>query len=97
MRQDGTYLVKRREGEKTTEMTKGWVASAAVHKPDAKGSATNKLEIDNKSDPSKVVFLVNGEPVYTPGCRRPTPTDGAVGLRVNHNLDVHIDGFDVHR
>jgi len=43
-----------------------------------------------------VVFLVNGEPVYTLDPKS-APTDGAVGLRVNHNLDVHIDGFDVHR
>jgi hypothetical protein len=96
VRQDGTYLVKRREGDKTTEVTKGWVASAAVHKPDAKSPSTNKLEIDNKRDPSKVVFLVNGEPVYSMDAKA-TATDGAVGLRVNHNLDLHIDGFDVHR
>jgi hypothetical protein len=96
VRQDGTYLVKRREGDKTTEVTKGWVASTAVHKPDAKGPSTNKLEIDNKRDPSKVVFLVNGEPVYSLDATA-TATDGAVGLRVNHNLDLHIDGFDVHR
>jgi hypothetical protein len=96
VRQDGSYLVKRRDGEKTTEITKGWVPSAAVHKPDAKGTATNKLEIDNKRDPSKVVFLVNGEPVYTLDAKA-TQTKGSVGLRVNHNLDVHIEGFDVHR
>jgi hypothetical protein len=96
VRQDGTYLVKRRVGDKTTEITKGWVASTAVHKPDAKGPSTNKLEIDNKRDPSKVVFLVNGEPVYSQDAKA-TSTDGAVGLRVNHNLDLHIDGFDVHR
>jgi hypothetical protein len=23
--------------------------------------------------------------------------DGDVGLRVNHNLDVRVEGFDVHR
>jgi hypothetical protein len=96
VRQDGKFLVKRREGEQTTEVTKGWVASAAVHQPDAKGPSTNKLEIDNKRDPSKVVFLVNGEPVYSLDAKA-TATDGAVGLRVNHNLDLHIDGFDVHR
>lgn len=96
IRQDGTYLVKKREGEKTSEITKGWVASAAVHKIDGKGPSTNKLEIDNKSDPSKVVFRVNGEPVYALDAKA-TTTDGAVGLRVNHNLDLHIDGFDVHR
>ena len=48
VRQDGRYLVKRRDGEKTTDVTKGWVASAAVQKPDAKGSATNLLEVDHK-------------------------------------------------
>jgi hypothetical protein len=96
IRQDGRYLVKRREGEKTTDVTKGWVQSSAVHKPGASGSSTNKLEIDHKRDPSKVVFLVNGEPVYTLDAKA-TSTDGAVGLRVNHNLDLHIDGFDVHR
>lgn len=96
IRQDGRYLVKRREGEKTTDVTKGWVESSAVHKPDAKGSSTNKLEIDNKSDPSKVVFVVNGQPVYSLDAKA-TTTDGTVGLRVNHNLDLHIAGFDVHR
>jgi hypothetical protein len=96
VRQDGTYLVKRREGEQTKEITRGWAPSAAVHKPDAKGAATNKLEIDNKQDPSKIVFLVNGEPVYTLDPKT-TSTKGSVGIRVNHNLDVHIEGFDVHR
>jgi hypothetical protein len=96
VRQDGTYLVKRREGDKTSEITKGWVASSAVHKPDDKGGSVNKLEIDHKRDPSKVVFLVNGEPVYTLDAKATDP-NGNVGLRVNHNLDLHVAGFDVHR
>jgi hypothetical protein len=64
VRQDGTYLIKRREGDKTTDVTKGWVQHAAVKKPDAKGSATNLLEIDHKGDPAKFAFLVNGQRVY---------------------------------
>ena len=96
IRQDGSYLVKRRDGDKTSDVTKGWVASTAVHKLDAKGVSTNKLEIDHKRDPSKVVFMINGEPVYSLDAKA-TSTDGAVGLRVNHNLDLHIEGFDVHR
>ena len=96
VRQDGMYLVKRRDGEKTTEITKGWVASPAVHKTDAKGTATNLLEIDHKRDSSKVVFMVNSEPVYTLDAKA-TDDNGVVGIRVNHNLDLHIDGFDVHR
>ena len=51
VRQDGSYLIKRRDGEQTTEVTKGWVVSPAVHKLDANGAATNLLEIDHKRDP----------------------------------------------
>jgi hypothetical protein len=96
VRQDGSYLIKRRAGEKTSDLSKGWVASPAVKKPDAKGGSTNLLEIDAKEDPAKVRFLVNGQTVFTADAKD-MPVDGAVGLRVNHNLDLHIEGFDVHR
>ena len=33
VRQDGSYLIKRRDGEKTSDVSKGWVQSAAVKKP----------------------------------------------------------------
>jgi hypothetical protein len=96
VRQDGTYLIKRRDGEKTSDVSKGWEQSAAVKKPDAKGSATNLLEVDNKRDPSRVAFLVNGQEVYATDAKG-MALDGIVGIRTNHNLDVHIEGFDVHR
>ena len=96
VRQDGSYLIKRRDGAKTSDISKGWTPHAAVKKPDAKGSATNLLEVDNKVDPSKVTFKVNGQDVYTTDAKG-IDVDGIVGLRVNHNLDVHVDGFDVHR
>lgn len=96
VRQDGSYLIKRREGGKTSDISKGWTPNAAVKKPDAKGSATNLLEVDNKVDPSKVTFKVNGQDVYTTEAKS-IDVDGIVGLRINHNLDVHVEGFDVHR
>ena len=71
-------------------------ANAAVKKPDANGSATNLLEVDNKVDPSKVTFKVNGQDVYSTDAKS-LNMDGIVGLRINHNLDVHVEGFDVHR
>ena len=70
------------------------VRPTAVHKTDAKGTATNLLEIDHKSDPSRVMFKVNSEPVYTLDAKA-TDDSGVVGIRVNHNLDVHIDGFSL--
>jgi hypothetical protein len=96
VRQDGSYLIKRRDGEQTSDVSKGWVASPAVQKPDAKGSATNLLEIDNNTDPAKVTFKVNGQEVYGTDAAG-MALDGVVGIRANHNLDLHVDGFDVHR
>ena len=97
VRQDGSYLIKRREGEKTTDVSKGWVQSAAVKKPEAQGLV---------DQPARGGQQAGSEPGRLPGeraggLRAPTPRtmalDGIVGLRVNHNLDVHIEGFDVHR
>src|SRR5918993_1332696 len=65
VRQDGSYLIKRRDGEKTNDVSKGWVTNAAVVKPDAKGSATNLLEVDNKVDAAKLTFKVNGQDVHS--------------------------------
>ncbi len=96
VRQDGSYLIKRREGDKTSDISKGWVQHAAVKKPDAKGSATNLLEVDNKIDPNRIGFLVNGQEVYATEAKG-MALDGVVGIRANHNLDLHVEGFDVHR
>ena len=96
VRDDGTYLIKRRDGENTSEVTKGWTAHPAIKKGDAQGKATNLLEIDAKQDPSKVDFKVNGKTVHTADAKSLDPK-GMVGLRVNHNLDVHIEGFEVHK
>ncbi len=96
VRQDGSYLIKRRNGEKTSDVSKGWVQHAAVKKPDAKGSATNLLDVDNKRDPARLAFLVNGQEVYATEAKG-MALDGIVGIRTNHNLDLHIEGFDVHR
>jgi hypothetical protein len=77
-------------------VSKGWVKHEAVKQPEGQGSSTNLLEVDNKRNPSRVTFLVNGLEVYGTDAKG-MALDGIVGLRVNHNLDVHIDGFDVHR
>jgi hypothetical protein len=96
VRADGTYLIKQRNGEKTSEITKGWTAHPAVKKADPQGKATNLLEIDAKQNSAKVDFKVNGQTVHTADAKS-LDTKGIVGLRVNHNLDVHIEGFDLHQ
>jgi hypothetical protein len=96
VRDDGKYLIKRRDGTNTTEITRGWTASPAIKKGDAQGPATNLLEIDAKLDPAKVSFKVNGTTVHTADAKS-MRTKGIVGLRANHNLDLHVEGFAVHQ
>jgi hypothetical protein len=96
VRDDGTYLIKRREGDKTSEITKGWTAHPAVKKGDAEGKASNLLEIDAKQNPSKIEFKVNGQTVHTADAAT-TSVKGIVGLRANHNLDLLVEGFDLHQ
>jgi hypothetical protein len=96
VRDDGSYLIKRRDGETTTDISKGWTAHPAVKKGDAQGRASNLLEIDAKQNPSKIDFKVNGQTVHTANAKDMN-IKGLVGLRVNHNLDVHIQDFDLHQ
>jgi hypothetical protein len=96
VRDDGSYLIKRRNGDNTSEVSKGWTPHPSVKKADAEGKATNLLEIDAKQNPSKVDFKVNGQTVHSADAKEMN-TKGIVGLRVNHNLDVHIQDFDLHQ
>jgi hypothetical protein len=66
--------------------------SDAVKKPDASGTATNNLEVRVKAD--KIDFVVNGTVVTSlPKTGASAKTDGIYGIRINHQLDVQIDGF----
>jgi hypothetical protein len=96
VRDDGKYLIKRRDGANTSDISKGWTPSSAIKKGDAQGRATNLLEIDAKKDPAKVSFKVNGTTVHTADAKSMN-TKGIVGLRANHNLDLHVEGFDLHQ
>ena len=91
--QDGTWLVKRRDGEQTREVSEK-TPSNAVKKPDAGGKSTNALEVRVMRD--KIEYVVNGTVVDTTPKTGPTArTDGLYGIRVNHLLDVQVDGLAV--
>src|ERR1700687_5258841 len=90
---DGTYLIKRRDGSSTQGVSPK-TASPAVKKPDASGTATNALEVRVKGD--KIEFVINGTVVTSlPKTGGAAKTDGVYGIRINHQLDVQIDGFGV--
>ena len=90
--QDGTWLIKRRDGDATTENVAPKTPNAAVKKPDAAGTSTNALEVRVLAD--KIDYLVNGTVVHsTPKSGMTAQTDGIWGIRVNHLLEVHADGL----
>jgi hypothetical protein len=44
--------------------------------------------------PDKIEFLVNGKVVNTtPKTGQTAKTDGIYGMRINHMLEVQVDGF----
>ena len=89
--QDGTWLVKRREGEDTQNIS-AKTANDVVKKPDASGKSTNTLEVRVLGD--KIEYLVNGTVVNTtPKTGQTAKTDGIYGIRINHHLEVQVDGF----
>jgi hypothetical protein len=87
VRQDGRFLIKRRAGNETPTV-RDWTEHAAVRKLADGGTATNELAVD--VGPRQVRFLVNGTEVARIDNTPQLNTDGVVGLRVNHNLDLHV-------
>lgn len=92
VRQDGSFMVKHRAGEETHTLI-DWTQHEAVNQADAEGKATNALAMEVRTD--GVQFLVNGAEVASLDSAPMMNTDGVVGLRINHRLDVHIADFGV--
>ena len=90
--QNGTWLIKRRDGDANTENVAPKTPSEAVKKPDASGKSINVLEVRVGAD--KIEYVVNGEVVHTtPKTGAMANTDGTYGIRVNHLLEVQVDGL----
>ena len=99
VRQDGKFLINHRADDATVHKIVDWTANPAVKAMDDAGKATNALSI--VVDGTNLSFRVNGTEVHS--IPRATidaggghsGTMGIAGIRVNHNLDVHVDGFEV--
>lgn len=87
LRRDGRYLIKQRTGSTTKELVPWTEHAAIVRHPGGDGTAKNEVAIE--TDGSNVNFLVNGQQVYSLP-RSAAPTDGLVGLRINHNVNIHV-------
>lgn len=96
--QNGGWLVKTRDGDKTSAAFPGLpgavknsaVVNPVVAKPGADGTSVNTLEVRVQSD--KIDFVVNGTVVHS-APKAGIVTDGIWGIRSNHLLD--IEAMDV--
>jgi hypothetical protein len=92
--QNGTFVVKHRAGDATTHDVQTRTANAAVARPDASGKSTNNLEVRVGTD--RIDYVVNGTVVHsTPKSGMTARTDGLWGVRINHQLDVHVEKLGV--
>ena len=69
-------------------------AHAAIKQPDQSGRSVNTVEVRVAGD--TVSYVVNGTVVHTTP-KSAVKTDGIVGVRVNHQLDVLVEGFEVQK
>jgi hypothetical protein len=93
IRNTGEFLIKRRRGEET-ETLKDWTASPALvrYNDPEKSSVKNLLAVEVTADEAR--FEINGETVASLP-RGNFETDGVVGLRVNHKLNLHVSDLTV--
>jgi len=91
--QDGTFIIKRRNGS-GTEDVKAREVSPAVRKPEANGQSVNQLDV--RVTPETIAYRVNGTTVHTtPRSGLTAKADGLYGFRINHRLEVMVDNFAV--
>jgi hypothetical protein len=94
VRRDGKAMLKVRDGA-TTRTVRDWTANAAVpvwRGTGARSSVRYPLVVEARGD--RVTLSVAGT-VVLDAKRSELPTDGIVGLRVNHALDLHVENIKV--
>lgn len=91
IRGDGKYAIKHRAGPDVHTIQE-WTELPALARADANGKATNTVAFDVSG--GFVKALVNGVEVKR-WDRAYWSADGIAGLRINHQLDVHISDFTV--
>jgi hypothetical protein len=95
LRNNGQFLIKTRNGAKTTDVMP-WTAHEAikVRPADAPASETALNTLNIRATNDAVQFLVNGVIVATRP-RTELAVDGIVGIRANHFLDLHVSEIEV--
>jgi hypothetical protein len=92
LRKDGRFLVKQRHGAETTTHIPWTAHDAIVPHDGGESPVENVLAVVTTTD--AIVFEVNGTQVGRIE-RASLATDGVVGLRVNHRLNLHVASLTV--
>src|SRR5687768_3779336 len=92
--QNGQFQIRSRTADQVVSVhpARGGAAHQSIQTPGANGQSTNTLEVRVVGD--TVSYVVNGTVVHTTP-RSAVKTGGVAGVRVNHMLNVHVDGFTV--
>lgn len=95
LRNSGEFLIKNRTGAKTS-VVQNWTAAPAMatFQDNTGSSVPNVLAIEVGEN--EVHFFVNNRQVATLP-KIELQTEGIVGLRINHALNVHVEYLDVEK
>jgi hypothetical protein len=92
--QNGAFLIKERTGDETVDLEGGSTEHPSVQVPPEGGSAINELAVRVAGD--TVSYVVNGTEVHSNSRTDAfATTDGTVGVRVNHVLNVTVSNLQV--
>lgn len=91
VRGDGKFFFAHRAGAEVHKLV-DWTEHAAVNKSAENGAVSQVLSAQVAAD--SIRFLANGKQVHAVA-KGGLKTDGQVGLRVNHALNLHISAFEV--
>ncbi len=95
LRDGGQFILKRRRGDEAPTLQE-WTGHPAIRsfasRETGESSVLNQLVVEAGAE--TVRFLVNGEEVASLP-RSEVDTDGRVGIRVNHALNLHVARLEV--
>ena len=93
VRNDGTYLIKQRNGGGTKTIL-DWTPSQAIKKELKEGNVLNVLRVEARKDDVK--FFIN-DALVTTQPRSAVAVDGRAGFRINHFISAHVTELTIAR
>lgn len=93
VRNDGKFLIKERVGEVTNDVVP-WSAAPAIKTIAVTDSANILNTLAIQAGKESVQFLINGV-IVAAKPRKDLAVDGVVGMRINHQLNLHVSELSV--